>query len=322
MNILLVGEESAGIKVMKEVLRIGGRIVAVMASPDRKSYGGASMWRVAESLGLKLWPSKWVKDPAFARHVVESDVDIMLNVHSLNIINGEVLNAPRIGCFNLHPGPLPRYAGLNAPNWAIFHGEISHGVTIHKMESGIDTGHIVYQSFFEIGANDSALMVSTKCIKEGVTMMIQLLETAERDPAQIPLHPQDLTQREYFKPGAPTIDGYFRSLSARQFVNLVRACDYHPLRGPWESPRVRYGDLSISIAKARLTGELAAAPAGEIGRINGAEALVACLDEWVAVSKLIVAGERLNAAEVLKQGDRLEDVTMDLVSKAASPSFP
>jgi methionyl-tRNA formyltransferase len=322
MNILLVGEESAGIHLMKEIIRNGGRIVAVMASPDRKSYGGSTMWRVAESMGMKLWPSKWVKDSAFARQVSESDVDILLNVHSLNIIDGEVLNAPRIGCFNLHPGPLPRYAGLNAPNWAIFRGEISHGATIHKMESGIDTGHIVYQSFFDISANDTALTVSTRCIKEGVAMMVRLLETAERDPALIPLLPQDLSRREYFKPGGPVIDGYFRSLSARQFVNLVRASDYHPLRGPWESPQVKLGALSISIAKARLTGNPATAPAGEVGRIDGADARVACADQWITVSKVIIAGERLNAAEVLRQGDQLEDVTMDRVSNAASPSLP
>ena len=57
MNILLVGEESAGIKVMKEIIRKGSRIVAVMASADRKSYGGVTMWQAAESMGMRLWPS-------------------------------------------------------------------------------------------------------------------------------------------------------------------------------------------------------------------------------------------------------------------------
>ena len=96
-----------------------------------------------------------------------AEVDIILNIHSLFIINKEVVNAPRIGCFNMHPGPLPRYAGLNAVSWAIYRGETSHGVTIHKMEPGIDTGPIVYQELFDIDDADTGLTLSARCIRSG-----------------------------------------------------------------------------------------------------------------------------------------------------------
>jgi len=56
-----------------------------------------------------------------------------------------VLGVPARGAWNLHPGPLPRYAGLNAPSWAIYRGEQRHGVTVHRMDRGIDTGDIAYQ---------------------------------------------------------------------------------------------------------------------------------------------------------------------------------
>ncbi|MGE0131183.1 MAG: methionyl-tRNA formyltransferase [Blastocatellales bacterium] len=311
MNILLAGEESAGIQTLKAITGTDHHVVAVMASPGSNRLGSATMWQVAENLGLPVWPAKLVKDAAFARQVRRAEVDILFNVHSLHIINSEVIGAPRIGCFNLHPGPLPRYAGLNAPNWAIFRGETSHGVTVHKMEPDIDTGHIVYQSLFNIGENDTALSVSTSCIREGVAMMIRLLETAADAPSAIPLIPQDLSRREYFKAGAPAFDGLFRSLPARQFVNYVRASDYYPLRGPWESPRVKLGNRVISIVKASLTGIPSTAPAGAVGGITGSGARVACIDEWVNISKLIVEGRYLNASEALNSGDQLEDVTND-----------
>lgn len=315
MNVLLAGEESAGIQTLKAIARTDYRIVAVMASPVRKESGSSTMWQVAEHMGLPVWDAKMVKDAAFGRRIRDAEVDIALNVHSLHIINAEAVSAPRIGCFNLHPGPLPRYAGLNAPNWAIFRGERSHGVTVHKMEAGIDTGHIVYQSLFEIGDDESALSVSTRCVKEGVVMMIRLLETAASDPSAIPLIPQDLSQREYFRAGAPLLDGLFRSLPARQFVNLVRACDYYPLRGPWGCPRVKRGDQIISIIKAHLTGVPATAPPGVICRGVGAEAQVACMDEWISINKVVVGGRYLNASEALKPGDRLEDITNSLAPR-------
>src|SRR5262249_27843526 len=125
---------------------------------------------------------------------------------------------------------------------------------------------------------------------------------------------------EYFKPGAPAIPGYFRSLSARQFVNRVRASDYYPLRGPWEAPQVRRGDQLISIEKARVTGEPATVPTGLVGRTTDAEAFVACSDEWIGVSKVMIEGAWFNASAVLATGDRLEDVTEEMVSKAAATS--
>lgn len=305
MNILLAGEESAGVQTLKAIAQNGWRMVAVMTASDRKTV----MRQVAENFGIPVWPAEMVREAAFARQVREAEVDIFLNVHSLHIVNEEVVGAPRIGCFNLHPGPLPHYAGLNAPNWAIFRGETSHGVTVHKMERGIDTGHIVYQSLFNICDDDTALTVSMRCVKEGVAMMIRLLEVAESDPSAIPLTPQDLSRREYFKAGAPVIDGLFRSLPARQFVNLVRASNYYPLRGPWDSPRVRLGARVISILKARLTGIASTAPAGAVGQITDSEVQVACLDEWISVSRLMVEGKMLNASEALKPGDQLEDIT-------------
>ena len=67
-----------------------------------------------------------------------------MNVHSLFLIH-PWSSAPTIGSFNLHPGPLPEYAGLNVPSWAIYEGEKrSHGVTVHWMDEGVDTGPIAW----------------------------------------------------------------------------------------------------------------------------------------------------------------------------------
>src|SRR5215510_7995404 len=203
MNVLLVGEESAGIQTLKALARSDHRIIAVMASPAKKSLGSSTLWQVAERMGLPTWPSPLVKDPAFARRIRDAEVDIILNAHSLFVMHGEVVEAPRIGCFNLHPGPLPRYAGLNVVSWAIYRGERIHGVTIHKMAAGIDTGPIVYQSLFDIESADSALTLYAKCTKEGVALLLRLLETASGDANAIPLTPQDLTGRQYFGKEVP-----------------------------------------------------------------------------------------------------------------------
>ena len=66
MNILLVGEESAGIQTLRALTDGDHRIVAVMASQSKNNDGLANLWETAEGLGYQTWPSKLVKDPRFA----------------------------------------------------------------------------------------------------------------------------------------------------------------------------------------------------------------------------------------------------------------
>ena len=118
-------------------------------------------------------------------------VNVLLNIHSLFIIHPEVLEVPRIGSFNMHPAPLPRYAGVNAVSWAIYRGERTHGVTIHQMVPEIDAGPIVHQVFFDIEM-DTALSLTAKCTQAGVRLVQQLLETAAADLKAILRAPKTL----------------------------------------------------------------------------------------------------------------------------------
>jgi methionyl-tRNA formyltransferase len=214
MNVLLVGEESAGAQTLKLLANSNHRLVGVMASPTRKAVGGMTVWQRAEQLGCRMWPAESVKDPAFAELIRAEEVDLLLNVHSLFVIKPEIVAAPRWGSFNLHPGPLPRYAGLNAPSWAIYRGERSHGVTLHRMLAGIDTGAIAYQTLFDVEETDTGLSVSAKCIKFGMELIRKLLETAAENPRAIPAIEQDAGRREYFGKGTPE-DGWLDTGRAR-----------------------------------------------------------------------------------------------------------
>ncbi|MGH9769879.1 MAG: methionyl-tRNA formyltransferase, partial [Blastocatellia bacterium] len=306
MNVLLVGEESAGAQTLKLLANSNHRLVGVMASPTRKAVGGMTVWQHAEKSGCRTWPAKSVKDPAFAEVIRAEDVDLLLNVHSLFVIKPEIVAAPRWGSFNLHPGPLPRYAGLNAPSWAIYRGERGHGVTLHRMLAGIDTGPIAYQAMFDIEENDTGFSVSAKCIKFGMELIRQLLETASVNPRAIPAIEQDLTEREYFGKGTPENGWLDWSRPARNVFNFVRAADYSPFASPWQNPRSRVGDQEIAFVKVALTHQPCDAPPGTIGQSGGGKVRVASADEWVEVSRLMVNGQPANATEVLKPGERLE----------------
>lgn len=315
MNVLLIGEESTGIQMLRALLQSGHRVVAVMASESKAASSGASLWNSAVNADVQTWPAKMVKDSALADRLRLQCVDLILNVHSLYLIHKAILQVPRIGAFNLHPGPLPRYAGLNAVSWAIYRGEASHGVTLHKMVPEIDAGPIVYQTLFPIDEKDSALSVYAKCSREGINLVLRLLDEASKDPRAIPLRPQNPDEREYFSKGVPEDGKISWSWPAARIVNFVRACDFFPFRSPWDSPRCSLGTDEIAILKAARTRLPCEAKPGTVGQLDTKGALIASADEWVLVQKLKIGQTVQKPQEVLKSGDSLNGTETEIPAR-------
>jgi methionyl-tRNA formyltransferase len=306
MNVVLVADAAAGARALQVLAQSGVQIVAVMA-PQPRPGRPASLWDLSRRLGYTTWPAEWVKNPGFAVQMRERRVDILLNVHSLFLIDKDVLEAPRLGSFNLHPGPLPRYAGLNSVSWAIYRGEREHGVTLHRVEPTVDGGPIVYQEIVPVDREDSGLSLTTKCVNTGISLVLRLLEAAARVPADIPSVPQELSKREYFGREIPQDGNLSWTRPARQVVDFVRACDYLPFRSPWGFPRTRLGDSILGIARAAPTGKPADAPPGTVGVVRNGAVEVACADEWILVRQLHRDGSLVPASKILKKGDRLAD---------------
>jgi UDP-4-amino-4-deoxy-L-arabinose formyltransferase/UDP-glucuronic acid dehydrogenase (UDP-4-keto-hexauronic acid decarboxylating) len=193
-----------------------------------------------------------------------------------------VLGVPVRGAWNLHPGPLPRYAGLNAPSWAIYRGERRHGVAVHRMERGIDTGDIAYQDTFPISDSDTGLSLALRCAERGVALVQRLLDCA---PA-IPRLRQDPAQRTYFGRGVPQDGRIDWQAPARRIFDFVRACDYHPFDSPWGVPRARLGEREVQVRKVELTGEPCDAAPGTVRTDAAGCTRVAAGDEWLRVRLL------------------------------------
>jgi methionyl-tRNA formyltransferase len=305
LRVLLIGEQSAGIHTLRMLANTTHTVVAVITTepPADGQNRVASLWRVAQVFGYTTWPAQLIKMPGLISRIESEAIDLILNVHSLYLIPGEVLRGARIGAFNLHPGPLPRYAGLNSVSWAIYRGEAVHGVTVHQMVPKIDAGPIAYQVLFPVQPTESAFAVSARCVREGIILLSRLLEAASRSPDNIPLIAQDPLRREYFGKEIPAQGLLSWSASARQIVNFVRACDFYPFPSPWGHPRTKLAGREVAITRASLSGQCCDAEPGTVRSWEGT-IQVASSDEWIIVERLLVGGRRLSPEDVLKPGDQ------------------
>jgi methionyl-tRNA formyltransferase len=297
MRILLAAEESAGARCLLAVRKSGHDLLGVLTSSSEGTVG-----REAARHGTPLLDARLLKDPAFAAEVRSMHADVLLNVHSLYLIKPSILEAFSFGCFNLHPGPLPDYAGMNAPSWAILNGESRHGVTLHWMSAGIDEGLIAYQELFDLSEKDTGFSVSMRCITLGLDMLNRLLETLSRDPGAVPRVAQDLSRRRYFGREKPFGGRVPATMTAAELARFVRASDYSPFASPWGHPVVAIDGRAVALVNVRETGVAADSPAGALAARDG-EAWLAAADQWVALRRVAVDGKQADPLTLVGTGE-------------------
>jgi methionyl-tRNA formyltransferase len=302
LRVIVVAEEAAGVQVLQGLCGLESRpeIVAVLTRSSAEGAERPVVFESARKLGLEVWPASSVRSPQLASRLRSSEIDLLVNIHSLYLIHPSVLGAPKIGSFNLHPGPLPEYAGLNVPSWTIYRGEPWHGVTLHWMDEGIDTGPVAWQERFVIEPTDTGLSLSGKSVRRGVPLVLRLATLAAEDSHSIPREAQDLDRRAYYPAGPPAGGRIDWSQPADSILRFVRACDYGPFPSPWGHPRAQLAGRDVGIAKAAETGVAAAHHRpGEVVEANESGAVVATGDELVLVQRLWLDARYLKPGELL-----------------------
>jgi methionyl-tRNA formyltransferase len=312
LRIVVVAEESAGVQAL-EALRVAPEapeIASVVTATETDGMRRPLVAAAAARLGIDVRPVSELRGRSFADSILDRDVDLLVNVHSLFVLGVEVVRAPRIGSFNLHPGPLPEYAGLNAPSWAIYEGQTTHAATVHRMDAGIDTGPVAYRTSFVIDDTDTGLSLTAKCVRHGVPLLLRLIADAASGSSSIPVLEQDLSKRRYFGREVPNEGNIVWAAPAREIVRFIRAADYSPFDSPWGMPRAGLGGRPVGITKASLTGETAEEHPGKVGRtLERGAVMVAAADEWIAVRRMWRNGRSVSPSDVCKPGDRLCDGT-------------
>ena len=152
--------------------------------------------------------------------------DYLFSITHLAIIPEEAIVLAKRGAINFHDGPLPRYAGLNAPAWALLQRETTYGITWHFMASELDTGSILKQVTFEVAPDETSLSLNTKCFAHAIESFGELI--TELASGNVVKTAQDLSARSYFgrhqRPEAACLLDWTRSAS--DLAALVRALDF------------------------------------------------------------------------------------------------
>lgn len=248
---LLIGNESLLVGCGDALLDHGHDIRGIVTK-DRDILD----WAAAKSLPV-------IEDIAALKGQFKGgDFDWLFSIANLEIIPDDVLALPGLGAINFHDGPLPGYAGLNTPVWALINGETRYGVTWHMLESGVDTGDIVEQAMFDIAGDETAFSLNSKCYGAAMDSFATLL--AGLESGQVARRAQSLSERSYFarddRPeGAGRLDF---SKPGEELARMVRALDFGNYWNPLLCPRIELAGQVVLVGSATVAGDTAGAVPG------------------------------------------------------------
>jgi methionyl-tRNA formyltransferase len=202
-----------------------------------------------------------------APHLARLSPDLIVSAGFDRILSPPVLEIPRIGAFNCHPSPLPRYAGRDPWFWMLRNGESETAVTVHRMVTEPDAGDVVAQEWFAIPAHANYQWFYNRSALVGSALMQRcVVSWATRG---LPETPQDLASRSWF--GTPGDQDYRLDWTrpAAELLNLVRAAQ--PAPGAWT---LIDGQRAI-VQDADIGGSTGAGP-GALLRSDRSGVVVAC----------------------------------------------
>ena len=148
LNIIYAGTPEFAIPALQSLLRSEHRVVAVYTQPDRPAGRGRKMQQSPVKTCAREHDLPVCQPTSFsARAEVDAlcafDADLMVVAAYGLLLPAAVLSAPRLGCINIHASLLPRWRGASPIQQAILAGDEHSGVTLMKMEQGLDSGAMI-----------------------------------------------------------------------------------------------------------------------------------------------------------------------------------
>jgi methionyl-tRNA formyltransferase len=159
----------------------GHEIAAVYSQPPRPAGRGhkprpSPVQAAAESRGWPVRTPASLKGEDAGRAFAALDVDAAVVVAYGLLLPKAILEAPRLGCFNVHASLLPRWRGAAPIQRAILAGDRMAGVSIMRMDEGLDTGPVVLSESLEIGPETTAGELHDALAERGARLLVQALE--------------------------------------------------------------------------------------------------------------------------------------------------
>ena len=294
MRLIFMGTPDFAVPTLIELAARGHEIAAVYTRAAKPAGRGMDLQRTpiereARRLALPVRTPKTLKDDDVQKIFHAHNADAAVVVAYGLILPKPILEAPRLGCFNVHASLLPRWRGAAPINRAIMAGDAESGVTIMKMDEGLDTGAMAMAERAAIGADMTAGELHDALSRVGADLMQRVLAAAERDSLSLTPQPANgVTYAEKISKNETRIDW---SKPWKQVHDHIRGLS--PFPGAW---------FELDGVRVKVLRSIRGESAGPPGILLDNRLTVACGDGAVQLVQVQRAGRQPMSADEFLRG--------------------
>jgi methionyl-tRNA formyltransferase len=301
LRLVFMGTPDFAVPTLQALADRGHEIVAVYSRAPKPAGRGMKeqvtpVEREARSLGIPVFTPKTLKtdeaQQAFRAHQADAAVVVAYGL----LLPQPVLDAPRLGCFNLHASLLPRWRGAAPINRAIMAGDDESGVMVMKMDIGLDTGDVAMAGRVSVTDAMTAGELHDILAQSGASLMARAMDVLERGDLQlVPQVADGVTYAAKIAKDEARIDW------SRPARDVLRHCHgLSPFPGAWSEVEIDGQPVRIKILRCEITkGQ------GAPGEVIDAALAIACGDGAIRIVDLQRAGKQPMTADVFLRGTRL-----------------
>jgi methionyl-tRNA formyltransferase len=301
MRVVFMGTPDFSVPVMTEILGQGHEIVAVYTRAPKPAGRGMDLrpspvHALAEKFGIPVFTPKTLRNDDEIERFAAHETDVAVVVAYGLILLKAVLDAPRLGCLNLHASLLPRWRGAAPIQRAIMAGDKETGVMVMKMEEGLDTGPVGMAERVMITPDMTASDLHDRLSTIGADLMVRALAALSRDSLHFtPQAEEGVTYAHKIEKAEARIDW---RRSAQELHNHVRGLS--PFPGAFFEV-----DLGKGLERIKALRSKVVAGQGQAGTVLDDALTIACGEGALQLIEVQRAGKAPMKADEFLRGARL-----------------
>jgi methionyl-tRNA formyltransferase len=308
-KLIFMGTPEFALPTLKALIDHGHDLRAVVTQPDRPKGRGRILApppvkKMAAEHGIEVLQPEKASDPLICDRLKKKDPDLIIVIAFGQILRPALLEVPKWGAVNIHASLLPEYRGAAPIQWAILNDEPRTGLTLMRMDEGLDTGPILFQTEIQIFSEETAGQLHDRLAELAGEMIIEALSAMAH--GAIREQPQDKASATY----APKIERPDCVIDWKQQAGkvsaLIRALDPKP------GAVTRLGDKQIKLFTSRIIDDerIDVVP-GRVVKNGGGALLVEAGRGVIEAREIQLPGKkRLSASEFLKGASMPEGVIL------------